>query len=51
MSKLDLGPDLEQMTAYCTYCPKMCRFSCPTAAAESRETVTPWGMMRLLEMV
>ncbi len=41
---------IERMTAYCTYCPKMCRFSCPAAAAEGRETVTPWGMMRLLEL-
>lgn len=45
-----LGNDIEKMTAYCTYCPKMCRFSCPTAGAEGRETVTPWGMMRLLEL-
>ena len=45
-----LEADVEKMTAYCTYCPKMCRFSCPTAAAEGRETVTPWGMMRLLEL-
>ena len=51
MSLPDLGADIERMTAYCTYCPKMCRFSCPTADAESRETATPWGMMRLLEMV
>lgn len=50
MSLPDLDAAIERMTAYCTYCPKMCRFSCPTAGAESRETVTPWGMMRLLEM-
>ena len=50
MSRPKLDDDLQQMTAYCTYCPKMCRFSCPAAAAEGRETSTPWGMMRLLEM-
>ncbi len=50
MSRPKLDDDLQQMTEYCTYCPKMCRFSCPTAAAEGRETSTPWGMMRLLEM-
>lgn len=50
MDRPDLGADIEKMTAYCTYCPKMCRFSCPAAAAEGRETVTPWGMMRLLEL-
>jgi Fe-S oxidoreductase len=27
----------------------MCRHSCPAAEAEHRETVTPWGMMRLFE--
>lgn len=45
-----LPDDIARMSAYCTYCPKMCRFSCPASAAESRETVTPWGMMRLLEL-
>ena len=43
--------ETNKATAYCTYCPKMCRFSCPAAEAESRETVTPWGMMRLFEFV
>jgi Fe-S oxidoreductase len=43
--------DIDRATRYCTYCPKMCRFSCPAAEAENRETVTPWGMMRLLELV
>ena len=35
----------------CTYCPKLCRFCCPTAEVENRETVTPWGKMSLAEMV
>lgn len=43
--------NIDRMTAYCTYCPKMCRFSCPVAEAEHRETVTPWGLMRLFKMV
>jgi|GEM_PF-1896130 len=42
---------IEKSTAYCMYCPKLCRFSCPAAEAESRETVTPWAMMRLLKLV
>lgn len=46
-----LGASVDRATAYCTYCPKLCRFSCPAAEAENRETVTPWGMMRLLEYV
>jgi len=29
----------------CAFCPKLCRFACPVAEAESRETVTPWGLM------
>ncbi|MFZ9887101.1 MAG: (Fe-S)-binding protein [Myxococcota bacterium] len=32
----------------CAYCPKMCRFACPIAEAESRETVTPWGKMSVV---
>lgn len=35
----------------CTYCPKLCRFCCPTAQVEHRETVTPWAKMSLSEMV
>lgn len=31
--------------ATCTFCPKLCRFACPVAEAECRETVTPWGLM------
>lgn len=50
MSK-QLPASVEKATAYCTYCPKLCRFSCPAAEAENRETVTPWGMMRLFEYV
>ena len=29
----------------CAYCPKMCRFSCPVAEADARETFTPWAKM------
>ena len=38
-------------TEYCTFCPKMCRFVCPTGIAESRETVTPTGKQTLLYLV
>ena len=38
----------QKASAFCTYCPKMCRFACPVAEAEARETVTPWGLMGLL---
>ncbi|MDP8255577.1 MAG: (Fe-S)-binding protein [Candidatus Alcyoniella australis] len=36
---------------YCTFCPKMCRFSCPVANATARETHTPWGRMTILHFV
>jgi Fe-S oxidoreductase len=49
--KKSFGDPIDRATAYCTYCPKLCRFSCPAAEAEDRETVTPWGMMRLFELV
>lgn len=35
-------------TTLCAYCPKMCRFACPVAETENRESVTPWGKMSLL---
>ncbi|MCZ6805734.1 MAG: (Fe-S)-binding protein [Deltaproteobacteria bacterium] len=39
-----LEPFTKQHT-YCTYCPKMCRFSCPVSVAQSSETTTPWAKM------
>lgn len=33
--------EVRKTMEYCTYCPKMCRFSCPVEAVEHRETVTP----------
>ncbi|UCD85345.1 MAG: (Fe-S)-binding protein, partial [Deltaproteobacteria bacterium] len=36
---------------YCTYCPKLCRFSCPVSNAEFRETVTPTGKMSFLYLL
>ena len=40
-------PRREREYAYCTACPKLCRFSCPVSEAERRETVTPWGKMEV----
>lgn len=40
----------QQVMRYCTTCPKMCRFACPVAHIEARETVTPWGLMSLLNL-
>ena len=30
-------PDLETSLNYCTYCPKLCRHTCPVSNAEARE--------------
>lgn len=46
-----MGARIEKASDYCTFCPKLCRFACPAAQAEARETVTPWGLMSLLHMV
>jgi len=46
-----MGARIEKASDYCTFCPKLCRFACPVAQAEARETVTPWGLMSLLHMV
>ena len=40
-------PRRQREYAYCTACPKLCRFSCPVSEAERRETVTPWGKMEV----
>jgi len=39
--------ELKKMMDYCTYCPKMCRFSCPVSEAAKSETYTPWGKMEI----
>ena len=36
---------------YCTYCPKMCRHSCPVGAVSGNETLTPQSKMELLNML
>jgi len=36
---------------YCTFCPKMCHFSCPVAEAEKDEAVTPWGKQQTARLV
>ncbi len=35
----------------CTFCPKLCRWACPVAEAETRETVTPWALMTRVDDV
>lgn len=36
---------------YCTYCPKMCSFSCPVSTVENNESTTPWGKMQAANLV
>lgn len=43
--------DYRKEIEYCAYCPKLCRFACPVAEAEQRETVTPTGKMTLLHLL
>lgn len=38
-------PDLETSLTYCTYCPKLCRHTCPVSHAEAKETLTPQTKM------
>jgi Fe-S oxidoreductase len=43
-----MTPSTDLALRLCTYCPKMCRFSCPVSEATGRESVTPWGKMSAL---
>jgi Fe-S oxidoreductase len=48
-----MAPDIETSLTYCTYCPKLCRHTCPVSNAEARETLTPqtkMATMRLLRL-
>src|SRR3954470_24061702 len=40
-----MPPDLETSLSYCTYCPKLCRHTCPVSHAEARETLVPQAKM------
>ncbi len=46
--------ELEPFTheaATCSFCPKMCRFSCPVDRVEGSESTSPWGKVTLLRHV
>lgn len=43
-----MTPDQNLALRLCTYCPKLCRFSCPVSEATGKETLTPWGKMSSL---
>lgn len=41
----DLQDPHRQAYAYCAYCPKICRFSCPVSDVTKNESTSPWGKM------
>jgi Fe-S oxidoreductase len=41
----------EKATSLCSFCPKLCRYSCPVADADKNEAVTPWGKMTAMKRV
>ncbi len=41
----------EREIEYCSYCPKLCRFSCPVARVTCSEAGTPTGKMTILKLV
>lgn len=46
-ARLRVLAEVDHGLATCAYCPKLCRFSCPVAEVEKRETVTPWGKVTM----
>lgn len=42
--------EFDKQTAYCMYCPKLCRFSCCVATADNTEAVTPGAKMTLARL-
>jgi Fe-S oxidoreductase len=44
-------PNLETSLSYCTYCPKLCRHTCPVSNAEARETLTPRDKMATMRLI
>ena len=48
MTQLPLLADVAAAAEHCSYCPKMCRFACPVAEVTGKESVTPWGIDRVI---
>ena len=48
MTGLPILSDVAAAAEHCSYCPKMCRFACPVAEATGLESVTPWGIDRVI---
>lgn len=45
------APDYDRVAAgqldFCTWCPRLCHFSCPSAHGDASEASTAWGLMSL----
>ncbi|MBI3890064.1 MAG: (Fe-S)-binding protein [Candidatus Wallbacteria bacterium] len=46
--RLTVLPQYGHETATCTFCPKMCRFTCPVDRVDGSEASSPWGKMTML---
>lgn len=44
-------PDVETQLSYCTYCPKLCRHTCPVSNVTARETLTPRDKMASMRLL
>jgi Fe-S oxidoreductase len=44
-------PDRETSLTYCTYCPKLCRHTCPVSNATAKETLTPRDKMATMRLI
>jgi Fe-S oxidoreductase len=44
-------PNRETSLTYCTYCPKLCRHTCPVSNATARETLTPRDKMATMRLL
>ncbi len=44
-------PSLDTSLTYCTYCPKLCRHTCPVSHAEAKETLVPQAKMATMRLI
>ena len=50
MSALRYTAEHARALDYCTFCPRLCHFACPSALGESSETASAWGLMTLANL-
>ncbi len=44
-------PNVDTSLSYCTFCPKLCRHTCPVSNAEAKETLTPRDKMATMRLI